>query len=143
MNFLGKGGLGKEHRIPLVRIRCMTDRRYKELKQLWKGQGYSATVAWTESRFYASKLEKDFEKRPYTKTNPRTDVYDCRLSFVFYDKDTEILRITFVQYQPIMLINGQPYKRDSNVLQTLLPILPHDAYESFSKITVQQYFNAW
>ena len=32
-------GIGREHRIPLVKIRCMTDKRYKELKQLWIGQG--------------------------------------------------------------------------------------------------------
>jgi len=31
--------MAKEHRIPLVRIRCMTVRRYKELKKLWGGQG--------------------------------------------------------------------------------------------------------
>jgi hypothetical protein len=29
-------GMGKEHRIPLVRIRCMTVKRYRELKKLWK-----------------------------------------------------------------------------------------------------------
>jgi len=30
-------GIGREHRIPLVRIRCMTDKRYKELREIWKG----------------------------------------------------------------------------------------------------------
>jgi hypothetical protein len=32
-------GIGKEHRIPLVRIRSMTQRRYRELKTLWQGLG--------------------------------------------------------------------------------------------------------
>jgi len=32
-------GIGKEHRIPLVRIRCMTDRRWKEVRKLWRGLG--------------------------------------------------------------------------------------------------------
>jgi len=32
-------GMGREHRIPLVRIRCMTDKRYKQLREIWKEQG--------------------------------------------------------------------------------------------------------
>jgi len=32
-------GTGREHRIPLVRIRCMTDRCFKELKRTWRGLG--------------------------------------------------------------------------------------------------------
>jgi hypothetical protein len=32
-------GIAKEHRIPLIRIRCMTDRRFKELKKIWQGLG--------------------------------------------------------------------------------------------------------
>jgi hypothetical protein len=38
-------GLAKEHRIPLIRIRCMTDRRFKELKKLWRGLGGKAPAA--------------------------------------------------------------------------------------------------
>jgi len=34
-----KLGTGREHRIPLVRIRCMTDRCFKELKRTWRGPG--------------------------------------------------------------------------------------------------------
>ena len=30
-------GMGREHRIPLKRIRCMTMQRYQELKTLWAG----------------------------------------------------------------------------------------------------------
>jgi hypothetical protein len=31
--------MGREHRIPLVRIRCMTDRHYKQLKKIWQELG--------------------------------------------------------------------------------------------------------
>jgi hypothetical protein len=39
MGFMYGTGMAKEHRIPLVRIRCMTDRRWKELRKVWQGQG--------------------------------------------------------------------------------------------------------
>gem|GEM_PF-3320060 len=29
--------MGREHRIPLMKIRCMTMKRYQELKKLWAG----------------------------------------------------------------------------------------------------------
>jgi hypothetical protein len=32
-------GIGKEHGIPPVRIRYMTDKRFKELKKIWQGLG--------------------------------------------------------------------------------------------------------
>ena len=32
-------GMGREHRIPLVRIRCMTNRRWKEVRKVWRGLG--------------------------------------------------------------------------------------------------------
>jgi hypothetical protein len=28
--------MGREHRIPLVRIRCMTDRCYRQFKKIWQ-----------------------------------------------------------------------------------------------------------
>jgi hypothetical protein len=31
--------MGREHRIPLVRIRCMTDKCIRRLKELWRGLG--------------------------------------------------------------------------------------------------------
>jgi len=31
--------MGKEHRIPLVRIRCMTTECYKKLSKIWQGLG--------------------------------------------------------------------------------------------------------
>jgi hypothetical protein len=34
-------GIAKEHRIPLLRIRCMTDKRFKELKKYGSGWGES------------------------------------------------------------------------------------------------------
>jgi hypothetical protein len=30
-------GLAKEHRIPLVKVRCMTDRCYRRVRKLWQG----------------------------------------------------------------------------------------------------------
>jgi hypothetical protein len=32
-------GMGKEHRIPLVKVRCMTNRCYQEVKRVWRGLG--------------------------------------------------------------------------------------------------------
>jgi hypothetical protein len=34
-----KYGIGKEHGIPLVRIRYMTDRCYERVKEIWRGLG--------------------------------------------------------------------------------------------------------
>jgi hypothetical protein len=31
-------GLAKEHGIPLVKIRCMTDKSYKKVEKIWQGQ---------------------------------------------------------------------------------------------------------
>jgi len=32
-------GIAKEHRIPLVKIRCMTDKCYERVKKIWQGLG--------------------------------------------------------------------------------------------------------
>jgi len=34
-----KVGMAKEHRIPLMRIRCMAWDRYQKLRKLYKGRG--------------------------------------------------------------------------------------------------------
>jgi len=34
-----KVGIAKEHRIPLVKIRCMTDKCYERVKKIWQGLG--------------------------------------------------------------------------------------------------------
>jgi len=40
-NALSESGIGKEHRIPLIRIRCMTDKKWRQLRKIWQGLGES------------------------------------------------------------------------------------------------------
>jgi hypothetical protein len=36
---LSIAGIAREHRIPLKKIRCMTDKCYERVKKIWQGLG--------------------------------------------------------------------------------------------------------
>jgi len=89
---------------------------------------YMVTVSLA-SFDYLDKLEKTLSEFQYEAIN--IDKPDCRLSFLFFKKNNEVLRVSFVNNMQIMLVNGQPYKVSIRLLMVLLPILPHEAYEDF------------
>lgn len=90
---------------------------------------YKVTVK-SASLPYLLGLEKVFDKFAYDKISSNKS-FDCRMSFEFYEQEKEVLRLTFVKNDPVVLINGQAYKTSTKLMITLLPMLPHEAYEGF------------
>jgi len=43
--FAAIDGMAREHRIPLVRIRCMSWEQYQKLRKIWKGRGLAPATA--------------------------------------------------------------------------------------------------
>ena len=62
--------------------------------------------------------------------------------FLFYKEKQERLRITFVSNRPIVLINGEAYRPTEKLFDTLLPILPKQAYDSFNSAMIGLWVNS-
>lgn len=67
--------------------------------------------------------------------------YDCRLMFIFYDKDKELIRLSFSDSYPVVLINGQSCKAHSMLIIKLLPLLPKDAYDNVYSSMINSWFH--
>lgn len=83
---------------------------------------------------YMKELESKVEEFKFDKVDLDADL-DHRMSFQFINKSDDVaLTITFASNEPVMLINGQPYKASNELMELLLPILPNDAYDYFIKM---------
>jgi hypothetical protein len=77
------------------------------------------------------KLEPAFKKFKFEAADPKKLFGECRMTFGFFEEKKEILRISFCRDFSIVRINGQIYKNSRELMEALLPILPHEAYKSF------------
>lgn len=99
-------------------------------KELIESKHDFSVTAKFESVYSLLKIQEAFEKPQLEKINTKHS-YDCRMSYGFYNKEKEILRLTFAANMPVVLINGEAFKPSDKLLRILLPILPHQAYETF------------
>jgi hypothetical protein len=101
---------------------------------------YKAAVR-TEAFYYLLNLQKAFKYFKFEKVKIDQNFPNWRLSYVFYKGQQEVLRMTFTDSKPIVLINGQAYQASFHLLKTLMPILPHDAYENVQSFMLNRWID--
>ncbi len=95
-------------------------------------------IVKSDSALYMLKLKKVFSRLKLKEVSSK-DNLDCRLAFVFYNNEQQVLDITFAKNQSIILMNGKAYIFSADILKTLMPILPLTANESINQFMLDNW----
>lgn len=69
--------------------------------------------------------------------------FDIRLGYVFYTSDQEVLRLFFANSAPVVTVNGVPFKVTPELIMSLLPFLPFEAYQEISEGMLVHWAFSW
>jgi hypothetical protein len=75
---------------------------------------------------------------------PVKEGLDLRLGYVFRSKNKELLSLCFANNLPAVTINGASFRASAQLLSSVLPLLPHEAYkETYEAIIRSWVSSSW
>ena len=84
-----------------------------------------------------SDLENSLRQFNFETIEPRS--LDVRLGYVFVSEEKEILRLFFASNAAVVVVNGVPFKASPELITSLLPLLPYQAYKDVHEVIVRNW----
>ena len=75
----------------------------------------------------SSKIDKALREFRFERAEAK--YLDYRIGFLFYAGDEEVMRLFFAKNVPAVKINGEQFSTSVQLMESLTPLLPHDAYQ--------------